>query len=187
MGKGRRDVRRSGSRGTCRSHKGIGRGPGDSHYPWRAAAIAPTPETSDSRKVNHSPKPEGLIVRGTWRRSARIEAEVILNKVRSVNRRILKVEGIQDDFPAPKNVNSAKPLEVLRRTSERTAVVDKSRCAGCGFCIAICPECALSINEYVAVDSNRCNGCGLCVEECPNEALSLSEPRQAPAAAEIET
>jgi ferredoxin len=187
MVNGHRNGRRGGSGKTCRFGKGVGRHHHSGRYGRRALVAARWPETRDRSTANLSPEPEELIVRGTWRRGARTEAEAILNKVRSVNMRIIKAEAIRDDFSAPKNVNPVKPLDVMRRTPPRTAVVDKSRCAGCGFCVAVCPEGAISIDEYVTIDSNRCNGCGSCVEGCPNEAILLSEPREAPAAAVVET
>ena len=53
------------------------------------------------------------------------------------------------------------------------ALVDASRCTGCGVCIDACPDKAISVNDVAAVEPRLCVGCGACVRECPNEALAL--------------
>ena len=53
------------------------------------------------------------------------------------------------------------------------ALVDASRCTGCGICVDACPDQAISINDVAVVDHGSCVGCGVCVRECPNEALAL--------------
>lgn len=57
------------------------------------------------------------------------------------------------------------------------------RCIGCGTCIEICPEAAISRTKVgMATDSRRCKGCGDCVNQCPACARELIErsltPRQ---------
>ena len=53
----------------------------------------------------------------------------------------------------------------------------QNKCIGCGGCIRICPEAALSTespdNPAIIIDHGKCTGCGLCVEECPTTALSF--------------
>ncbi|MFH1138800.1 MAG: glycyl-radical enzyme activating protein [Pseudomonadota bacterium] len=51
----------------------------------------------------------------------------------------------------------------------------ESRCIGCGTCLGVCPEKALSAREQggVVIDRGLCRGCGLCAEECPAAALEL--------------
>ncbi len=47
-----------------------------------------------------------------------------------------------------------------------------SRCIGCGACIHICPQSALSLpNGRVALDRERCDACGECTDACPSGAL----------------
>lgn len=52
---------------------------------------------------------------------------------------------------------------------------DLKRCVGCGGCVPVCPQGALSLTGGKArVDRERCVGCGSCVEVCPVGANALS-------------
>ena len=57
------------------------------------------------------------------------------------------------------------------------AVIDKSKCDGCGTCVEACPSEAISIgeDEKACVNEEECVDCETCVDECPNEAISMSE------------
>ena len=60
---------------------------------------------------------------------------------------------------------SAKPVLLQNR----------DLCTGCGRCVSICPEHAVSIeNGASVIDRTRCRGCGTCSLECPANALTLS-------------
>ena len=49
-----------------------------------------------------------------------------------------------------------------------------SNCIGCGNCIDVCPENALtSFSDGIKIDRELCVGCGLCVDECPSTAMEL--------------
>lgn len=56
---------------------------------------------------------------------------------------------------------------------------EDARCSGCGQCIAVCPEGAISIQARpdgfprAVIDRAACTGCGLCVPVCGPKALSL--------------
>lgn len=53
-------------------------------------------------------------------------------------------------------------------------VFKKERCIGCGTCVDVCPENALSFgNETGPIVSDNCTLCGVCAEECPAEAWEL--------------
>jgi ferredoxin len=54
--------------------------------------------------------------------------------------------------------------------------VDASRCTGCGICIDVCPEQAISIQRVAVVNPRLCTTCGACVRQCPQGALTLSSP-----------
>ena len=49
-----------------------------------------------------------------------------------------------------------------------------SHCNGCGRCVPICPNHALTVkNDIVVVDRSVCNGCGDCVDACWYGALDI--------------
>lgn len=53
----------------------------------------------------------------------------------------------------------------------------KSRCRGCGRCLAVCKNEAIApgaIDAPVNIDRSRCTACGTCVSSCPNRARELS-------------
>ena len=58
---------------------------------------------------------------------------------------------------------------------KQTAVVDKENCTGCGLCVDVCSQKAITVNDLAEVDKEKCDGCGSCVKECPNEAITLSK------------
>jgi ferredoxin len=54
--------------------------------------------------------------------------------------------------------------------------VATSRCAGCGACLATCPERALRVAPRrspapLVTLLDRCTGCGECLEVCPADAF----------------
>jgi pyruvate formate lyase activating enzyme len=49
-----------------------------------------------------------------------------------------------------------------------------SRCIGCGTCLEVCPNKALSlIEERVFLDRKICRGCGTCADKCPSTAMEI--------------
>lgn len=47
-------------------------------------------------------------------------------------------------------------------------------CSGCGRCIAVCPQDALSLQDgLVRVDRSKCDGCGKCAKPCWPGALEI--------------
>ncbi|HHY97256.1 MAG TPA: sigma 54-interacting transcriptional regulator [Firmicutes bacterium] len=56
----------------------------------------------------------------------------------------------------------------------RVYTVD-SRCAGCGACVTVCQNGAISlVNRRAHVQSDRCEACGQCVPICPRGAKKFS-------------
>jgi heterodisulfide reductase subunit A len=54
------------------------------------------------------------------------------------------------------------------------AVVDETRCAGCGQCAVACPYEAIALTGGIAnVNAYQCKGCGTCAATCPNKAMTL--------------
>ena len=58
---------------------------------------------------------------------------------------------------------------------KRKAVPDKSACAACGACEAVCPRGAIKVwkGSYSVVDESLCVGCGLCARECPASIIKI--------------
>jgi len=51
--------------------------------------------------------------------------------------------------------------------------VDGLRCTGCGDCLEVCPEGAISMQEVgvAFIDEALCQHCEVCVEACPEGAI----------------
>ena len=52
-------------------------------------------------------------------------------------------------------------------------IINKSKCAGCGACIEVCPHGAIEIREdgKAIIDQKKCQKCGRCKEACPFNAI----------------
>lgn len=58
------------------------------------------------------------------------------------------------------------------------------RCVGCGACVPVCPNEAISLPETMVatIDQTRCTGCEACVDVCPSDAIlviDIIEPEPA--------
>jgi NAD-dependent dihydropyrimidine dehydrogenase PreA subunit len=50
--------------------------------------------------------------------------------------------------------------------------IDSTRCNGCGSCVDICPQQAITLNDNLAVINEKlCIQCGTCAEICPTSAI----------------
>ncbi len=65
----------------------------------------------------------------------------------------------------------------LQAPTTLLAVIDESRCIGCGLCIPPCPvDAILGANKYMhTVLAQHCTGCELCVTPCPVDCISMVE------------
>lgn len=65
--------------------------------------------------------------------------------------------------------------------TERKAlpVIDKARCTGCGWCVAVCPPHVLSLEvvrwlkSATLHDETGCTGCAKCAVKCPFDAIAM--------------
>jgi Fe-S-cluster-containing hydrogenase component 2 len=55
------------------------------------------------------------------------------------------------------------------------AVVNKDECVGCGACVEVCPQEAITMKDIAIIDVDECIDCGACVDECPNGAIAIKE------------
>jgi ferredoxin len=69
--------------------------------------------------------------------------------------------------------------------SDRKALpeIDRSRCTGCGWCVAACPPHVLSLEtihwqKFATLhDAPACTGCALCSVKCPFDAIAMVRQR----------
>ena len=60
-------------------------------------------------------------------------------------------------------------------TADRQKLYKKSKCIGCGSCVAACPQDAIELTpDGIVPTANPCLLCGQCTEECPAAALEMS-------------
>jgi len=55
------------------------------------------------------------------------------------------------------------------------AQIDEKLCAGCGACVEVCPERAITIDQVAKIDPDICTECYVCIPECPNNAIGRPE------------
>ncbi len=69
------------------------------------------------------------------------------------------------------------PPSMVERGNEGVyAVVNPSKCTGCGICKRCCFYFAIDLKSGKAdVDLKKCDGCGLCQEVCPEDAIEAKK------------
>lgn len=61
---------------------------------------------------------------------------------------------------------TVRALEVIKMVT-----VKESECVGCGACVDVCPEGAITCDDIAVIDAAKCIDCGACIDECPSSAL----------------
>lgn len=51
--------------------------------------------------------------------------------------------------------------------------LEPEACSGCGHCVAVCAEKAVSLDHGIRLDPSRCLGCAKCARVCPEKALRV--------------
>lgn len=56
-------------------------------------------------------------------------------------------------------------------------VVQKEKCAQCGWCYLFCPTGCITISDgaHFEAELEFCKGCGICARECPTGAIVMVE------------
>lgn len=58
--------------------------------------------------------------------------------------------------------------------------IDSIKCTGCGSCVDVCPQRAISLhNDLVVINQEQCIQCGTCAEACPVGAIREVVPTYA--------
>ena len=75
--------------------------------------------------------------------------------------------------------NASRDVKQRFTASGWTSVVDANLCAGCGDCVAPCPQAAITITseEKAIVNQDYCVGCGICKTHCPTGAIHINQTR----------
>jgi len=57
-----------------------------------------------------------------------------------------------------------------------TFAIDEEKCTGCGVCLRLCPQEAISgeKKKLHTIDQERCIKCGLCRDSCKFDAITVS-------------
>lgn len=57
----------------------------------------------------------------------------------------------------------------------RDKLYTRQKCLGCGSCVQVCPQQALTLTpEGIVTDRERCTLCGRCADACPTQAMEIS-------------
>jgi len=56
--------------------------------------------------------------------------------------------------------------------------IDTEKCSGCGACLEVCPQGAISLRgDKAQIDNRRCIECGMCLPVCPTFAIRERVPQ----------
>jgi dihydroorotate dehydrogenase (fumarate) len=78
-----------------------------------------------------------------------------------------------EDFRGIVTGSKIKTLKTVSREKTLIAVIDESKCVGCGRCTDICIFDGISYENKKAIVNQKCDGCGLCPYFCPAKAITM--------------
>jgi len=57
--------------------------------------------------------------------------------------------------------------------------VNEEACAGCGDCVAPCPQAAITLDENskAVINQDYCVGCGICKSKCTTDAIRIKQTK----------
>ncbi|MFC1521264.1 DUF362 domain-containing protein [Elusimicrobiota bacterium] len=69
---------------------------------------------------------------------------------------------------------SSRAGKQTQHSSLKPHVVER-KCTGCGTCVDLCPEKAISMKgEVSSIDKDKCVGCGECIAACRHDAIYIN-------------
>ena len=60
----------------------------------------------------------------------------------------------------------------LEMHSSGVPTVKEEKCVGCGRCVSVCAQSAITLSETASIDEDLCAGCGRCLALCPFDAIA---------------
>ena len=64
-------------------------------------------------------------------------------------------------------------LKLAKGVVTARPIVSRRECRACGACAGICPNGAITIEDYAQVDCRQCVECFCCMEACPYDAITI--------------
>ncbi|MGQ9587051.1 MAG: phosphoadenosine phosphosulfate reductase domain-containing protein [Thermoplasmata archaeon] len=129
----------------------------------------------------YSPCVEGLSMEGIF--SKRLPMDRVTNMLNIVgdvttspDGNIAEVKRMTVFAEGPVMIRAKDEQELRTKASQLREIVFRAvNCAGCGICLARCPNEALALNGRVSVIEAKCTHCGSCLGPCPVVAFREEE------------